>query len=463
MEVLPNGKSARCTIGLELTMDQNKIKKQGGRVRYRMLMLVFVCVVINYMDRSNISIAAPAILKDFGLTSVELGLIFSAFGWTYTFFQIPGGFLLDRVGSRILYAFSLSLWSLATLLQGLASGFAGLFGLRLSIGIFEAPAFPVNNRIVTNWFPEKERASAIGIYTSGEFVGLAFLTPLLATIQHFWGWRGLFIITGIVGMLWGWVWYKSYRDPDKHPHLTKKEYDHISQGGGLVKTDKTTAKRAQWSDLKAVFRYRKLWGIYIGQFAVNSTLWFFLTWFPTYLVKYRHLDFLQSGFLASIPFLAAFAGILLSGFFSDLLLRQGYSISKARKIPVILGLFLSTFIVGANYVNSTSLIVFFLAIAFFGNGVASITWVFVSTLAPPHLIGTTGGVFNFIGNLASVIVPIAIGFLAREGNFAPALLFIGAMAFTGIFAYVFLVGKVERIQVGNLVAESPESLVQNNN
>ena len=353
------------------------------------------------------------------------------------------------------------MWSLATLLQGLVSGFAGLFGLRLSIGIFEAPAFPINNRIVTGWFPEKERASAIGIYTSGQFVGLAFLTPVLATIQHFWDWRGLFIATGAAGIVWGIIWYKSYRDPDKHPLLSKDEYDHIAQGGGLVQADKKAAQPARWRDLKAVFRYKKLWGIYLGQFAVNSTLWFFLTWFPTYLVKYRHLDFLQSGFLASIPFLAAFAGILLSGFLSDYLLKRGYSISRARKTPVILGLLLSTLIIGANYVDNTSLIVLFMAIAFFGNGIASITWVFVSTLAPPHLIGSTGGVFNFIGNMASVIVPVVIGLLASGGNFAPALLFIGAIALFGIFAYIFLVGKVERIQVKTTEGAAPGQNLQN--
>lgn len=437
------------------------MRTKGIRVRYRILLLVFVCVVINYMDRSNISIAAPAILKDFHLTSVQLGLIFSAFGWTYTFFQIPGGFLLDRIGSRILYTFSLTLWSLATLLQGFVTGFAGLFGLRLSIGVFEAPAFPINNRIVTNWFPEKERASAIGIYTSGEFVGLAFLTPLLATIQHFWGWRGLFIITGMAGIIWAVIWYRSYRDPDRHLRLSQKEYDHIREGGGLVKGNKAHRKKTDWKDLKEVFKYKKLWGIYIGQFAVNSTLWFFLTWFPTYLVEYRHLDFLKSGFLASIPFLAAFVGILLSGFLSDFLLKKGFSMSAARKIPVITGLLLSTFIIGANYVDNTALIVMFLAIAFFGNGVASITWVFVSTLAPEHLIGSTGGVFNFIGNLASVIVPVVIGFLAGGGNFAPALLFIGAMALAGVFAYVFLVGKVERIAMENPAETAVDEINEN--
>lgn len=395
------------------------------------------------------SIAGPAILRDFRLNSVELGLIFSAFGWTYTFFQIPSGIFLDRIGSRILYTISLTLWSLTTLLQSAVSGFAGLFGLRLFVGAFEAPSFPINNEIVTRWFPEKERASAIGIYTSGEFVGLAFLTPVLAVIQDFWGWRGLFIITGALGIIWGLIWYLSYREPEHHSRLSQSEREHIRQGGGLAKEGFSNKSRVKWRDLKVVFKYRKLWGIYIGQFAVNSTLWFFLTWFPTYLVKYRHLDFLKSGLLASIPFFAAFVGILLSGFLSDLLLRKGYSISSSRKIPVIVGLLLSTFIVGANYVDRTALIVMFLSIAFFGNGVASITWIFVSTLAPKHLIGSTGGVFNFVGNLASAVVPVVIGFLVKGNNFAPALLFIGVVTMIGIFAYVFLVGKVERIQIKN--------------
>ncbi|HUP11709.1 MAG TPA: hypothetical protein VM187_05845, partial [Niastella sp.] len=183
----------------------------------------------------------------------------------------------------------------------------------------------------------------------------------------------------------------------------------------------------------------------IGQFAINATLWFFLTWFPTYLVQYRGFDFLKTGFLASAPFLAAFAGLLLSGFFSDYLVKRNVSLSIARKMPVITGLLLSISIVGANYVESKTMILFFMCLAFFGNGMASITWIFVSALSPKHLIGLTGGVFNFIGGLASIFVPLVIGYLVKGGNFAPALLFIGILAFGGACSYIFLVGKIERI------------------
>jgi ACS family D-galactonate transporter-like MFS transporter len=421
------------------------------RVRFRILAFVFISVVINYMDRSNISVAASAITNELHLTSVQLGLIFSAFGWTYAALQIPGGIMVDRFGPRLLYSISLILWSAATLCQGFVKGFSALFGFRLAIGAFEAPAYPANNRIVTSWFPDNERASAIAVYTSGQFLGLAFLTPALAAIEHYAGWRGLFIVTGAAGIVWGLIWYFVYNDPAKHPSANQSELEHIEKGGGLVNRGtarKTEEQSFMTKNLREVFTHRKLWGIYVGQFAVNSTLWFFLTWFPTYLVKYRGLNLLTTGLVASIPFLAAFCGLLLSGFLSDFLIKKGVSVGIARKSPVIIGLLLSVSIVGANYVSSTALIIFFMTVAFFGNGFASITWVFVSTLAPKHLIGLTGGVFNFLGGLASVVVPIAIGFLSKGGNFKPALVFISVLAFIGACSYIFLVGKVERIRTG---------------
>jgi MFS transporter, ACS family, D-galactonate transporter len=431
-------------------MDSIKENTRPGFIRYRILAFLFINVVINYMDRSNISIAATSLTDEFHLSPVQMGLIFSAFGWTYVALQIPGGLLTDYLGPRLLYALSLIGWSFVTLLQGFVNGFAMLFGLRLATGALEAPAYPINNRVVTGWFPDNERASAIAVYTSGQYIGLALLTPAMAAIQYYFGWRGLFVITGSAGIIWGFVWYVSYRDPAKHKKVRKAELDHIEKGGGIInfRTGKDSAEKSKFTreNLKEVFSHKKLWGIYLGQFAITSTLWFFLTWFPTYLVKYRGFDFIKTGFLASIPFLAACAGILLSGFLSDFLAKKKISPDIARKVPVITGLLLSVAIIGANYVDSPALIILFMAIAFFGNGMASITWVFVSLLAPKHLIGITGGAFNFIGNLSSVTVPFLIGWLVRKGDFEPALIFISIMAVFGIGCYIFLVGKTERVE-----------------
>jgi ACS family D-galactonate transporter-like MFS transporter len=174
-------------------------------------------------------------------------------------------------------------------------------------------------------------------------------------------------------------------------------------------------------------------------------LWFFLTWFPTYLVQYRGVSFHKAGVLSSLPFLAAFCGVLCSGLVSDLLLRKGVSIGVARKAPIVTGLLLSTTIIGANFVQAPGWIIVFMATAFFGNGMAAISWSLVSAIAPKHLIGLTGGVFNLFGNLSAITVPIIIGFLVRGGDFSPALTYVSAMALIGVFCYIFVVGTIERL------------------
>ncbi len=419
------------------------------RSRYLIMVMLFITVVINYLDRSNLSIAAPALKDEFGLDTVHEGLILSAFGWTYAAMQIPGGWLVDRVSPRVLYAAALILWSAATFFMGFAGSFVILFVLRLAVGALEAPAYPINNRVVTTWFPERERATAIGFYTSGQFVGLAFLTPVLAWLQHHYGWHMVFVSTGLLGIVWGVLWFMIYREPRQFKGANAAEIELIQQGGGVVDLDRSVKeKRApfNWNDLGLVMSKRKLWGVYLGQFCLTSTLWFFLTWFPTYLVKYRGMDFIKSGFLASVPFLAAFIGVLCSGVLSDFLIRRGATVGLARKLPIILGLLISTSMIGANFTDSTPWVIFFLAVAFFGNGLASITWSLVSTLAPVRLLGLTGGVFNFVGNLSSICTPIVIGFLVTKDSFAPAIVYVSSLALLGALSYILLVGKVERIE-----------------
>lgn len=418
------------------------------RSRYLIMVMLFITVVINYLDRSNLSIAAPALKDEFGLDTLHEGLILSAFGWTYAAMQIPGGWLVDRVSPRVLYAAALILWSAATFFMGFAGSFVILFVLRLAVGALEAPAYPINNRVVTTWFPERERATAIGFYTSGQFVGLAFLTPVLAWLQHHYGWHMVFVSTGLLGIVWGVLWFMIYREPRQFKGANAAEIELIQKGGGVVDLDRSVKEKKapfNWNDLGLVMTKRKLWGVYLGQFCLTSTLWFFLTWFPTYLVKYRGMDFIKSGFLASVPFLAAFIGVLCSGVLSDFLIRRGATVGLARKLPIILGLLISTSMIGANFTDSTPWVIFFLALAFFGNGLASITWSLVSTLAPVRLLGLTGGVFNFVGNLSSICTPIVIGFLVTKESFAPAIVYVSSLALLGALSYILLVGKVERI------------------
>jgi len=297
--------------------------------------------------------------------------------------------------------------------------------------------------------PDYERAGATAIYVSGQFIGLALLSPILAIIQTKFGWQGMFAITGAVGLVWGLVWYFVYRDPLDHPKVNRAELDYIESGGGLLKGKSDQASQSKsfsWPDLGKILSSKTLWGVYIAQFCVNGLLWFFLTWFPTYLVQFRKLTFVKSGFLSSIPFMAACVGLLLSGFISDYLVKRGWSVAAARKTPIIIGLLISISIIGPNYTSDTVMVIFFLSLAFFGAGMALISWVFVSILSPKNIVGLTGGVFNFCGNVAGFVVPIVIGFLVSGGDFRPALVFIGILGFIGAMSYIFLVTKVERIK-----------------
>ncbi len=415
--------------------------------RYLIAVLLFISVVINYLDRANLSVAAPQLAKDLGFDDAQKGYILAAFGWTYAALQVPGGWLVDKIPPRILYPLAIALWSIATIGLGFVGSVFGLIALRLAVGALEAPSYPINNRVVTTWFPERERATAVGFYTSGQFVGLAFLSPVLYALQQAFGWQMVFLVTGGVGVLWAAVWYAVYREPKDFRTTNAAEIALISEGGGFVDLAAKSKTRAafRWSDLVTVLVHRKLWGLYLGQFCLTSTLWFFLTWFPTYLVDFRGMDFIKAGMLGSVPFLAAFAGVNCSGLLSDRLVRGGWSLGMARKLPIITGLLISSSIIGANYVESPALVIAFMSLAFFGNGLASITWSLVSAIAPERLIGLTGGMFNFVGNLASVSVPIVIGYLVKGGDFSPAITYIAATAMAGALCYGLVVGKVERI------------------
>jgi MFS transporter, ACS family, D-galactonate transporter len=419
--------------------------------RYRIMALLFVTVVINYLDRSNVSIAAPSIVAEFHLDPVQLGLIFSAFSWTYTPFQLPGGWLVDRVRPRILYPIVILLWSLATLSLGLANGLVALIALRMAVGFFEVPTFLINNRIATTWFGERERATCIAVYTAAESVGLAFLTPIIAWLKVEYGWPSVFFFTGTLGLLWSLIFFRTYRDPADDPGANAAELHHIASTGGIPDlTQRAATHRARggstfWRDLRIVLSRRKLWGIYFGHFVWGTVGTFFMSWFPTYLVTYRHFTFIKAGFYVSLPFLAVFLGVLCSGTISDLLVRRGFSLTFARKTPIIAGLICSTSIVGANYVDSEPLIMMFLTFAFFCNGVASIHWSLVSATAPERLIGLTSSVFNLVGGIAGILSPIIIGVLLRSGDFRLPLVFIACIEALGVCSYIFVVGRLERV------------------
>ncbi len=422
---------------------QVQLAAKPSSVRKGIVGLLFVSVVINYLDRSSISIAGPGIADELHLTPVQMGLVFSAFAWAYSPLQIPGSFLVDRMRPRVLYPLAILCWSLFATMQGLTGSMWQLVAARLGVGASEVPSYPMNNRIATTWLPEAERARGVGFYISGQYVGLAFLTPVLIWLQGAFGWRGMFLVTGGLGMAWAGLFYLFYRDPEDS-RANAGELALIREGGGQAATSKSGS--ASPVPASVAFRSRKMWGLLLAHMGETCANWFFLTWFPTYLVNYRHITFLKAGFMATLPFLAAWAGVLLSGYLSDLLLRSGYSLSLSRKLPIVTGMLLATTLIGANFVDSSALIITFMTTAFFGSGLAAISWSVVSSIAPVNLVGLTSGAFNFVGTSMGIVVPLVIGLLVTGDDFSPALVFVGGMAVLSVFCWTVVVGKIERIQ-----------------
>ena len=415
--------------------------------RWFMLSLLLIATIINYVDRVNISIAAPFMAKDLGLDKVQMGLIFSAFAWTYAFALVPAGFIADRFGSRLTYGASLISWSAVTVCQGMAGGFASLFGLRLAIGAMEAPAFPANSRAVTVWFPARERGMASSIYVCGQYLGTALFTGLLLWLATTYDWRHVFYSTGIVGILFGIAWLYLYRDPLNCKKVSKQELEYIEAGGGLVKSsqDKNTFK---WAQIAELLKYRQVWAICIGKFASTSALYFFLTWFPTYLIEERHLTMVKVGIFAVLPFIGATVGVLLAGFIADWMIRRGVSLSFARKLPLVVGSAMGMSIMLVNFTDSNEVCIALLTIAFFAQGIASSSWAAVSEVAPKELIGLTGGITSLAANIGGIVTPIVIGqILHLTGNFAWAFWFIGGMACIGTLSYSLLLGRIYRIEL----------------
>lgn len=435
--------------------------KDGTRTRTRwvILAMLFAVTTINYADRATISIAGPEIKKALGLDAVQMGFIFSAFAWSYVLAQLPGGWLLDRFGSRITYFFSIFLWSAFTLFTG-AVGFltggaavAALFLLRLLVGAAEAPSFPGNSRIASAWFPTRERGRAVAIFNSAQYFATVLFAPLMGWLVHAHGWESVFYVMGALGIAIAFVWLKVIHGPRQHPSVSQAELQYIQEGGALVdlERDKPAVQASQvdsFACIKELLGNRMLLGVYIGQYCITTLTYFFLTWFPVYLVQERGMTILKAGFVASLPAVAGFLGGIVGGWMSDALSRAGYSLSVARKLPIVLGMLMSMSMIACNYIETDTLVVAVMSLAFFGKGIGALGWAVVSDTSPREAGGLSGALFNTFGNVAGITTPIVIGYIVQHtGSFAGALVYVGANAAMAIACYLFIVGDIGRVSL----------------
>ena len=430
--------------------------ERAGRIRWTILAMLFAVTVINYAVRAALSLAAPALSSDLGIDKLQLGVVFSAFGWSYCIAQMPGGWLLDRFGSVRVYFVAIVAWSALTIAHSTVVWMSGsaavtvLFALRFLVGIAEAPSFPGNARIVAQWFPARERGTASAIFNAAQYFATVLFAPLLGWIVSGFGWQWSFVFIGVVGLIAAVIWLRVVHEPRHHPRVTKAELDLIAAGGGMIDLAAGTPASESQGEMRrklgVLLANRTLWGLYLGQFFINTLTFFFITWFPVYLVEERGLTVVKAGLFATVPAICGFIGGVLGGMFSDWLLRRGASLTLARKVPVIGGMLLALTILGCNYAETNTMILVFMSLAFFGKGVGALGWAVVSDVAPRDSAGLSGGIFNMFGNVSSIFSPIVIGYILKQtGSFDLVLGLVAASALAAALCFLLLVGRIERI------------------
>ena len=357
-----------------------------------------------------------------------------------------GGIFFDRFGTRVTYSLALTLWSAFTAFMGVISSLPMLLVTRVGVGVFEAPCFPANSRILATWFPQQERARANSIYSVGQYAGIAFLSVPLFWITQQFGWRGLFFIAGGFGILLGILFWVEYREPSEDRHVGADEIAHIEAGGGGEQRRQGRVQlERHWPAASPSPDRRR----------VNRTVWRQLDpgvlrdLVPTYPVNVRGMSFINAGMMTMLPYIGASIGVLVAGQISDRILKQTGSANVARKLPIVGGMLLASTIVIANFVwtywtrsSSRSCQWRFSARA------TNLGWTVISDVAPKELIGLTAGIFNFSANLAGIVTPLVIGYTyQRTGSFFGPLVYIGVVALVGAFSYSVILGDIRRLTV----------------
>jgi MFS transporter, ACS family, glucarate transporter len=428
-------------------------------IRYLIVLMLFVASCFSYGDRVALSVAGTAMQKQLSLDPVHFGFLLSGFSWAYVLGQLPSGGLLDRFGSKRVYGSSILLWTICAFLVGFAGFlpaayiFTTIFVLRLLSGLAQSPVFPGNGRIVAAWFPTAERGTASAIFNSSQYFALVAFAPIFGWLTHSHGWQWTFWFMGFFGLVLVFAWYKAVHNVPEHPLISQAEIDHIERGGGLVNIDRTagtkpTSRPLTWAGVAQLLQQRMLVGIYIGQFCITTLTYFFITWFPVYLVQARHMSVLKGGFAVALPALCGSVGGVLGGLCSDALLRRGHSLTFARKAPIIAGMLLSITMIACNYASEQTVVMSLMSLAFFGKGFGALGWTVIADTSPEELIGLNGGLFNLFGNTAGITTPIIIGFIVQKtGSFNGALIFVGVTALMAIFSYVVIVGEIKRLEL----------------
>jgi MFS family permease len=417
------------------SVNTQTIAKLETGSRWYIVVLLAMGTAINYIDRVNFGVATPTLMKEFGLGTAEMGILMSAFFWSYTLAMLPAGYLLNKFGPKKVLGFAGVAWGSVTMLVAACVGFYSFLALRIGIGITEAPAFPSNARVVSVWVPKRERTFASSIFDCCARVGGAFAPPIVAFIIAAWGWRVSFVITGALAVAWAIWWLLAYHEPADHPRISKSELAYIRQDEVITEAGTVHVEPIpiiKLATYAVIMKATVAYALYLYVWTV------FLYWIPTYLMKVRGLSLKEMGLAASVPYIVAVFTELAGGKFFDKWYERGASITTLRRTGMGIGMFgAALFICLCMQAQSAFWAVFWLS-AFSGifSFGASNVWAIPSDIAPYGQAGGVGGIYNFVGNFGALFAPMVTGYLAEtkygfNGAFAVCVVFsvIGGLLF----------------------------------
>jgi ACS family hexuronate transporter-like MFS transporter len=409
-------------------------------LRWWIVSLVFLATVINYIDRQTISVLSPVLLGELGLSKVDYGNVVSAFLLAYTLSQALSGKLFDRIGTRLGFAVSITLWSVAAVLHMFATGFRSLAAFRFLLGLGEAGNWPGAAKVVAEWFPVRERAFGMAIFNSGATLGAVIAPPVIVWLQLHYGWQRTFLFTGLLGFLWLAAWLVVFETPARHRWLSRREAKLIEDGQRDGSSGDGPAMG--WREL---LRYRQTWAILLARFFTDPIWWLYIAWLPQYLFDARDFDLKKIGAFAWLPFLAADAGALSGGFLSGWLIRRGKSVDRARKTCMLIGALLMPAGALAVRVRSPwtamlliSLVLF--AFQFWINNVQTLP----SDIFPRRAVGSVFGLGGMAAGVSSMLFTNLTGHVVERFSYTPVFTIAGLLGPLGAVALFVLIGRIER-------------------
>jgi sugar phosphate permease len=415
-----------------------------ARMNFRWQVIIWLLIggIINYIDRASLSIAAPEMIHDLGLSRTQIGLLGTVFSWTYAVMQLPAGWIIDRFGAKKAYALAMIWWSVATYLTGVVGTVSGLLIMRALLAVGEAPCWPTAAKITAAWFPTKERGFATGIWDSSSKWGPALAPAVLVALMVTFGWRSLFHVTGFVGIAFALIFLVFYRNPIQSKRLSKEEFAYIEAGGGGQERSIGNSRR-EWTGL---FRHQSVWGMILGYFCAIWLWNLFLVFLPLYLLDRFHISFAQLGVYASIPWIGGAVGEIIVGYLTKKMVDRGMAspIDAKRMWIVICAIGAAASAVAMPFVDSLGLTITLMTLGLaFLAAIIGAAWALASDVAPKSMIASVSAIQNFGGYFGGAFSPVVAGFIVdRTGSYSIALITGGLVAGSSALFYWFMVKRV---------------------